>query len=194
MEPTAISRELRAAAGGDRSAHRRLLPLVYDELSAIARDRMKGERKNHTLQSSDLVHEAYLRLMQDTEADWKCRAHFFGAAAEAMRRILIEHARARGRLKRGGDAQGRPPLRLPLSGIADLAAERDGNEVVALDEAIQRLEARDARAGQVVLLRFYAGLSIQETAAALGVVERTVKRDWEFARAWLYRELAGGSE
>lgn len=194
MEPTAISRELRAAAGGDRSAYGRLLPLVYDELSAIARARMKGERKNHTLQSSDLVHEAYLRLMQDTEGDWKCRAHFFGAAAEAMRRILIEHARARGRLKRGGDAQGRPPLRLTLSGIADLAVERDGNEVVALDEAIQRLGDRDARAGQVVLLRFYAGLSIEETAAALGVVERTVKRDWEFARAWLYRELAGESE
>ncbi len=191
MDPTAISRELRAVAEGDPAAYGRLLPLVYEELCAIARARMRGERKDHTLQASDLVHEACLRLMRDAGADWQGRGHFFAAAAEAMRRILIEHARARGRVKRGGDAQGRPPQRLTLTGIADLAAEMDADEIVALDESIQRLEAQDARAAQVVRLRFYAGLSIEETAEALGIADRTVKRDWAFARAWLYRDLAG---
>lgn len=191
MDPEAISRELRAAASGDPAAFGRLLPLVYEELRAIAHARMRGERKDHTLQATDLVHEACIRLMRDAGTDWQGRGHFFAAAAEAMRRILIEHARARGRAKRGGDEQGRPPrkLTLTLAGIADLAAEVDPDEIVALDETIQRLEARDARAGQVVRLRFYAGLSIEETAEALGVAPRTVKRDWTFARAWLYREL-----
>jgi RNA polymerase sigma factor (TIGR02999 family) len=183
---------LRAAASGDRQAGERLLPVVYAELRALARARMRRERKDHTLQATELVHEAYLRLVHGTPAEWEGRGHFFAAAAEAMRRILIEHARARGRAKRGGDEQGRPAKKLSLTqaGIADLAAEADPEEILALDDAMQRLEARDARMGQVVRLRFYAGLSIEETAAVLDVAPRTVKRDWTFARAWLFEQLS----
>jgi RNA polymerase sigma factor (TIGR02999 family) len=193
MEPGDISRQLRAVAEGDASAAEQLLPLVYAELRALARARMRHERRDHTLQATELVHEAYVRLVRDPGVGWEGRGHFFGAAAEAMRRILIEHARARGRVKRGGDEQGHPArkLSLTLGGVADLAAEGDPEEVFALDEAIQRLEAHDSRMAQVVRLRFYAGLSVEETAAALGVAPRTVKRDWTFARAWLFAALGG---
>jgi RNA polymerase sigma factor (TIGR02999 family) len=193
VDPGDFTRELRAAASGNRQAGERLLPMVYGELRALARARMRCERKDHTLQATELVHEAYLRLAGGTPVEWEGRGHVFAAAAEAMRRILIEHARARSRVKRGGDEQGRPAKKLPLTlaGIADLAADADPEEILALDDAMERLEARDARMGQVVRLRFYAGLSIEETAAALGVAPRTAKRDWTFARAWLYRELAG---
>jgi len=192
VDPGDFTRELRAAAGGDAQAGERILPVVYGELRALARVRMRRERKDHTLQATELVHEAYLRLVSGTPAEWEGRGHFFAAAAEAMRRILIEHARARGRAKRGGDEQGRAPKKLSLSlaGIADLADDTDPEDILALDEAMQRLEARDARMGQVVRLRFYAGLSIEETAEALGVAPRTVKRDWTFARAWLYEQLS----
>jgi RNA polymerase sigma factor (TIGR02999 family) len=193
MEPGDISQQLSAIAKGDAKAAEQLLPLVYAELRALARSRMRHERRDHTLQATELVHEAYVRLVHDAEVGWEGRGHFFGAAAEAMRRILIEHARARGRVKRGGDDQGRPPrkLSLTLGGVADLAAQGDPEEVFALDEAIQRLEAHDARLAQVVRLRFYAGLSVEETASALGVAPRTVKRDWTFARAWLFEALGG---
>ena len=193
MEPGDISQQLRAAAQGDARAAEQLLPLVYAELRALARARMSHERKDHTLQATALVHEAYLRLVHDAEVGWDNRGHFFAAAAEAMRRILIEHARARGRAKRGGDEEGRPAkkLSLTLGGVADLAAQEDPELVFALDEAIQRLEAQDARVAQVVRLRFYAGLSVEEAAAALGVAPRTVKRDWAFARAWLFEALGG---
>jgi len=192
MEPGDVSLQLRAIAQGDRQAAEKLLPLVYEELRSLARARMRHERADHTLQATALVHEAYLRLLGGAEVGWDSRGHFFAAAAEAMRRILIEHARARAREKRGG-AEGRAPkkLSLTLAGVADLAIAGDPEEVFALDEAIQRLEAQDARVGQVVRLRFYAGLTVEETAAALNVAPRTVKRDWAFARAWLCDALGG---
>ena len=196
MEPGDISQQLRAAAQGDARAAEQLLPLVYDELRALARARMRHERGDHTLQATALVHEAYLRLVHDAGVGWDSRGHFFAAAAEAMRRILIEHARARGRVKRGGDEQGRSAKKvtLTLGGVADLASQDDPDLVLALEEAIQRLDAHDSRMARVVRLRFYAGLSVEETAAALGVAPRTVKRDWTFARAWLYEALRASDE
>ena len=179
-----------------------LLPLVYDQLRRIAQQRLAQERPGHTLQATALVHEAYVRLAGAGAApheprvgddpssaspghlqSWDGRAHFFAAAAEAMRRILIEHARAKGRSKRGGGA-----ARLPLS-VVDLAEEADPEEILAVDEAIRRLEQRDGRLAQIVQLRFYAGLNHEETAAIVGASERTVRRDWELARALLLREL-----
>jgi RNA polymerase sigma factor (TIGR02999 family) len=183
--PTDITRLLREAGADDPHARDALLPLVYDELKRIARRRMHGERTGHTLQATALVHEAWLRLAGGEDVAWASRAHFYAAAAEAMRRILVEHARGRERIKRGGGLR-----RQPLS-VADLAAEADSGEILALDEAIGRLEQEDARAARIVRLRFYAGLSVDETAAALGLSRRTVLREWAFARAWLYRSLAG---
>lgn len=171
-----------------------LLQLVYAELRALARARMRRERSDHSLQATDLVHEAYLRLQHGGQSHWAGRGHFFAAAAEAMRRILIEHARAKGRVKRGGDSLGRPPEKLPwtIAGVADLAAaDADPDAVLTLEDAIIALEEQDARLAQVVRLRFYAGLSVEETAEALETSERTVKRDWSFARAWLYARLSG---
>lgn len=164
----------------------RLVPLVYDELRAIARAQLRQERPDHSLQATALVHEAYLRLMADRRPPWNDEEHFFRAAAEAMRRILIEHARKRGRVKRGND-----PIRVELSS-ANLADENDLEQIVALDDAFQRLEEQDPRAADVVRLRFYAGLSVEETAKALNMSERTVKREWAFARAWLHDALGGG--
>lgn len=158
---------------------------VYAQLRALARERMAAERDGHTLQATALVHEAYLRLSSGRTQPWHGAAHFYAAAAEAMRRILIEHARARGRDKRGGGLQ-RQPL-----GVADLAADASLEEILSLDDAVRRLEEQDAEMGRVVRLRFYAGLEIEETAAALGVSPATVKRRWEFARAWLFLELGG---
>lgn len=164
---------------------------VYDELRAIAHSRMQKERRGQTLQSTELVHEAYLRLSRG-DAAWQNRGHFFAAAAEAMRRILVERARARRRVKRGGEA-GKPPRRIPLDlpAVAELADDRDPEAVLVLDRAIERLSRHDDRAAQVVKLRFYAGLSVDEVAEALGTSKRTVLRDWEFARAWLYSESGG---
>jgi len=150
---------------------------------------MAEERPGHTLQATALVHEAFARLAGEASPSgeslrtWDGRAHFFAAAVEAMRRILIEHARARGRSKRGGGA-----VRLPLS-VVDLAEEANSEEILAVDEAIRRLEQRDARLARIVQLRFYAGLSHAECAELLGSSERTVRRDWELARALLMREL-----
>lgn len=162
---------------------------VYDELRAIAHSRMQKERQGQTLQSTELVHEAYLRLSHG-DAAWQNRGHFFAAAAEAMRRILIERARARGRVKRGGDEEGKPSRKVPLDlpQVAELADDRDPEAVLVLDRAIERLARHDERAAQVVKLRFYAGLSVDEVAEALGTSKRTVLRDWEFARVWLYSE------
>lgn len=162
------------------------MPLVYDQLLAIARRRMSGERHEHTLQATALVHEAYLRLLGDDAASlaWAGRAHFFHAAAEAMRRILIEHARSRGRVKRGGGRK-----REPLD-VIDLASEDNSDDILALDAAICRLEQQDEQAAKIVRLRFYAGLSVEEAAEALSISPRTVKRDWAVARAWLYEQLS----
>jgi RNA polymerase sigma factor (TIGR02999 family) len=172
-------------SAGEDAAAGQLLPLVYDQLIAIARRRMSAERQEHTLQATALVHEAYLRLLGDDGANlaWASRAHFFNAAAEAMRRILIEHARSRGRAKRGGGRK-----RQPLD-IVDLAAEDNAEDILALDAAICRLAEQDDQAARIVRLRFYAGLSVEEAAEALEISPRTVKRDWAFARAWLYEQL-----
>lgn len=180
-----ITRLLRDASAGQDSAHERLLPLVYEELLSIARRRMAAERAGHTLEATVLVHEAYLRLLGPggSPLDWTNRAHFYHAAAEAMRRILIDHARQRARQKRGGGRQ-----RVPIEAL-DVPASDDSNEILALDAAICRLEEQDARAGKIVRLRYYGGLSVEDTAAALRLSLRTVKREWAFARAWLYRQL-----
>lgn len=182
-KPDQVTRLLERASGGDTRAANELLPLVYEQLRARARKEMAGERPGHTLQPTALVHEAYMRLVGNREVAWDNRAHFYVAAAEAMRRILIEHARKKGRIKRGGGLR-----RVPLN-VVDLAERGDVEEIVSLDDVIRRLEERDKRMADVVRLRFYAGLSETETAAALGVTGRTVRREWALARAWLLREL-----
>jgi RNA polymerase sigma factor (TIGR02999 family) len=147
-----------------------------------------------TLQSTELVHEAYMRLRVGDGTRWESRGQFFAAAAEAMRRILIDRARARGRQKRGGDADGRPArkLSLDLAEVAVFAGDDDPDTVLALDSAIARLAEQDERVAEIVRLRFYAGLSVEEVAELLGTSTRTVLRDWAFARAWLYGELTKG--
>jgi RNA polymerase sigma factor (TIGR02999 family) len=181
-----ITQILAAADAGDERAAGELLPLVYEELRRLATQRLADERPGHTLQPTALVHEAYLRLVGDDARRWADRTHFFRAAAESMRRILIDHARAKRGPKRGGSRN-----RVPLD-LAELAAEADGDEILAVTEAISRLEAHNPEVAEIVRLRFYVGLSVQDTANALGVSERTVYRDWTFARAWLIRELGGG--
>jgi len=152
--------------------------LVYDQLRKIAQQRMSEERAGHTLQATALVHEAYLRLVGDAEVHWQGRAHFFAAAAEAMRRILIEHARSRNRAKRGGSLR-------TLKSVVDLACDENISGAVIIDDLICRMETEDAQAAQVVRLRFFAGLTLEETAESLGVSVPTVARKWTFARAWL---------
>ncbi len=174
-----------------RPATARLLESLYSELRELARAKMRHERPGTTLRATELVHEAYLRLQGGSEG-WENRAHFFGAAAEAMRRILIERARAKGREKRGGDEEGRPAQRISFADVpvADLAVDYEPNDILALESAVDRLERNDPRAAQVVRLRFYGGLDIDETAEALGVAPRTVKRDWTFAKAWLLHAMS----
>ena len=188
--PTDVT-TLMSAAAADREAADRLLQMVYDQLRKVAQQRMNAERVDHSLEATALVHEAYLRLAGDADAQWANRAHFFKAAAEAMRRILIEHARARGRVKRGGDGEKRGK-RLPLK-VLDLAVEADLDEILSVDDAVRRLEEQDPDLAQVVRLRFFAGLSEEETARCLGVTDRTVRRDWTLARAWLKNAIEGGA-
>jgi len=179
-EITTILSDLSA---GRRGATDRLLPLVYDELRSMAAWSLRRERNDHTLQATALVHEAYVRLTGDCEGHWRDRAHFFAAAAQAIRRILIDHARTKRRRKRGGGAQ-----RLPLDGVVLIAPEQDF-DVLALDAAMVELAQEHPRKARVVELRFFGGLSLDEAAEVLGVAARTVERDWQFARAWLYRKL-----
>lgn len=181
-----VTRILAAIEHGDARSANELLPLVYDQLRRIAQQKMCEERADHTLQATALVHEAYLKLVGNQEMKWANRAHFFAAAAEAMRRILVDEARKRGRIKRGGDRE-----RLPIS-VVDLAVEQDSAQILALDEALRRLEKEDGRLFQVVMLRFFAGLSVEDTAQAMGLSPRTVKREWTYARAWLYRTIQAG--
>ncbi len=162
-----------------------LLPLVYDELRRIAQRRLSSERPDHTLQATALVHEAYLRLVGNADLHWSSRAHFFSAAAEAMRQILIDHARARGCQKRGGQRS-----RIPLD-LVNVAEVVDLDTILTLDEAISRLEKDDPLAAKVVRLRFFAGLSGDETASVLGLSPSTVDRNWTYARACLFRRLKG---
>ncbi len=162
---------------------RRLLPLVYDQLRAVAQRALAAENPGHTLEATALVHEAFLRLIGDREIPWTGRAHFYVAAAEAMRRVLLDHARGKRRIKRGG---GRAPQ--SLSDVADLACA-DPEEIVRFDDAFQRLEDESAEAAGIVRLRFFAGLSVEQTAQALGLSTSTIDRRWAYARAWLYRKL-----
>ena len=176
---------LRAWGGGDKQALDRLTPLVYQELHQIAGRLMAGQRPNHTLQATALVNEAYVRLVDAREASWQDRAHFFALCARAMRHILIDHARARASEKRGGGQ-----VVIELDEALAAAPVREIN-LLELDDALNRLAEIDARKSQVIELRFFGGLSLEETAEALKVSPRTVKRDWQLARAWLYREMGG---
>jgi RNA polymerase sigma factor (TIGR02999 family) len=179
-----VTRILSAIEQGDPSAAEQLLPLVYDELRQLAAQKLAQEKPGQTLQATALVHEAYLRLVgSDRGQRWDSRGHFFAAAAEAMRRILINHARDKGRQKRGGGWQ---RLDLDRLAAADGASE---DEVLALDEALQRLEVQNKPCADLVKLRFFTGLTMDEAAAALGVAPRTAHRYWVFARAWLFDAL-----
>lgn len=167
-----------------------MLSALYAQLRELAHARLRNERAGGTLRSTELVHEAYLRIAAEGPKGWASRAQFFAAAAEAMRRILIDRARARAAEKRGG-VEGRPQQKISLSDLdaADLAIDYDIDQILELDRALERLQALDERGASVVRLRFYAGLTLEETAEALGVTSRTVKRDWTFARAWLLGAL-----
>ena len=175
-----VTQLLAAWGGGDQAARDKLMPLVYGELRRLARQCMGRERRDHTLQTSALVNEAYLRLVDQKNVAWQGRAHFFGIAARLMRQVLVDYARRRGYAKRGGDAR-----RVSLD-EAMIVSEERAAEVVALDEALESLAGVDPRKSQVVELRFFGGLSIEETAEVLGVSEGTVRRDWALAKAWLH--------
>lgn len=177
--PRTLTRILRAGPEGAALA----LPVVYDELRRIAERRMAGERADHTLQATALVHEAYLKLLGEEQLDWSDRRRFYGAAAEAMRRILVDHARRVRATKRGGERQ-----RVTL-GAVDASADLEPEQVLALSEALDRLEREDPQAAEVTRLRFFAGLSVEEVAAALAISERSVHREWAFARARLLQFL-----
>jgi len=186
VSPNEVTQLLLAWSKGDESALERLTPLVYDELRRLAKRQMRRERTNHTLQTSALVHEAYLRLVHARNIQWQGRAHFFAVSARVMRRILVEFARTRQRLKRGGSA-----LRVSLGKAAGVSEERAA-DLVALDDALDALAVRDPRKARVVELRFFGGLSVEETAEVLKVSPETVMRDWRLARSWLLREIAPG--
>lgn len=179
---TEVTDLLEALDGGSSGALDRLMPLVYEELRTLAASYLRNERPDHTLQTTGLVHEAYLRLTEERGGAWKNRSHFFGIAAQAMRRILVDHARKRQTVKRDG---GRP-----ITLDDELAGRSEESDVLGVDEALTRLAQLDARQARVVELRYFAGLTIEETAEALGISPATVKREWLMARAWLQRELS----
>src|SRR5262245_2701194 len=183
---TDVTRLLDAAAAGDRQAAAGLLPLVYDELRRLAADKLARESPDHTLNATALVHEAYLRLVAaDKSREWDGRTHFFAAAAEAMRRILVDHARHKKSQKRGG-GRGRAQFR------EDARAAAEGpDEILAVDEALAGLTATDSQAAELVKLRYFAGLSIDEAAQALNISPRSADRLWAYARAWLQRAVGG---
>lgn len=181
-----ITQLLRAWRGGDQTALDQLLPLVYDQLRRLAGRYLRAERAGHTLQSSALVHEAYLLLIGQNEIDWQSRAHFLGVAAQAMRRVLVDYARSRNYQKRGGKLE-----HLDIEAAATIGLEREA-EIVALDDALQGLERFDARKSRVVELRYFGGLTVEETAEVLGISVPTVIRDWNMAKAWLRKEMNQG--
>ena len=178
-----VSRLLTRLQEGDGRALDRLMPLVHDELRRLARAQMRRERVDHTLQTTALAHEAYLRMVSLEKQDWHGRAHFFGVAAAVMRRILIDHARKHRAARRGQGVK-----HVALDDVAPVAPERP-EELIALDEALERLRELDPRQERIVELRFFGGLGVEETAAVLGISPRTVKREWAVARAWLRGEL-----
>ncbi len=181
-----VTRLLFAWSNGDQAALEQLTPLVYSELHRLAHRYLGRERKGHTLQTTALVHEAYLRLIDQKEVRWQNRAHFFAIAAQMMRRILVDYARSRNVAKRGGGAR-----QVSLDEAMDVSDERAA-DVIALDEALKSLSDLDQRKGRIIELRFFGGLSIEETAEVLGVSPGTVMRDWTFAKAWLQREINKG--
>ncbi|MGH7460919.1 MAG: sigma-70 family RNA polymerase sigma factor [Longimicrobiales bacterium] len=181
--PHALTELLLKAGRGDRTALDRAFPLVYDELRRLARHQLRREPDGHTLSTTALVHEAYLRLIDQTRADWRDRAHFLAVAATAMRRILIDYARRHRSSKRGGELR-----RVPLE-EKDMPLVERADVLVALDDALTRLAALDARQARVVECRYFGGLTEEETAQALAISPRTAKRDWAKARSWLYQEI-----
>ena len=185
--PTDVTDLLRAWSNGDGSAFERLVPLVYQELRSLARRYMRQERADHTLQTTSLINEAYLRLVDVNRIQWQSRAHFLAVAAQAMRRILVESARRRHRHKRGGDV-----VLVALDEAPDIGYDK-GADLVALNDALTALASFDARMSQVVELRFFGGLTVEETAEVLHVSPETAMRDWKTAKAWLLRELSQGN-
>ena len=178
-----ITRLLSELSHGDPQAASKLIPVVYDELRHLAAGYMRRERPDHTLQPTALVHEAYVKLLAQRSVDWQGRAHFFGVAAQLMRRILIDHARGHLRQKRGGEQR-----KVSLD-EALVFSEQQSAEILAVDESLKRLEKVDPRQARVVELRFFGGLNIEETAEVLKISAKTVKRDWSVARAWLYADI-----
>jgi RNA polymerase sigma factor (TIGR02999 family) len=187
-DPDDVTRLLRRWGDGDESALAALMPAVHDELRRLARSYMRRERDGHTLEPTALVHEAYLRLVDQREVRWASRGHFFALAAQAMRRVLVDHARAHAAAKRGGRAE-----RVTLSGVAAATPEVSDVDILWLHEALEALAALDARQARVVELRHFAGLSVEEVADVLGISPATVKREWATARAWLAHRLKRGS-
>ena len=174
---------LSALTRGDEGAASNLIPVVYDELRRLASSYMRRERVDHTLQPTALVHEAYLKLIEQRSVNWQSRAHFFGIAAQLMRRILIDHARSHTREKRGGEQK-----KVSLDEVF-VFSEQQADELLAVDDSVNRLEKIDPRQARVVELRFFGGLGVEEVAEVLGVSPKTVKRDWSVAKAWLYADL-----
>jgi RNA polymerase sigma factor (TIGR02999 family) len=182
--PEDVTQLLESWSGGDRQALQKLMPLVYDELHRLAQRYLRNERSDHTLQSTALVHEAYLRMVDQKNVRWQNRAHFFGVAAQSIRHILVDHARGHKAAKRGAGA-----AKLSLDeaiGVPD----KGEIDLLALDETLERLATLDPQQAQIVELRFFGGLSIEETAEALRISPATVKRDWVMAKAWLYQNLS----
>lgn len=173
---------------GDKEALDNLVPLVYDELRRQAARYLRHERAGHTLQTTALIHEAYLRLVDQRNVHWQNRAHFFGIAAQMMRRILVDHARTKKRAKRGGS-----DIRVSFS-EATLKAPDQDLDIVALDEALEHLAEIDEQQSKIVELRFFSGLTVEETAEVMGISAATVKRNWSMAKAWLHREISGAVE
>ncbi len=182
--PQEITGMLRQWSDGKQEALDSLLPLVYDELHRQASRFLRRERSGHTLQTTALIHEAYLKLIDQREVNWQNRAHFFGIAAQAMRRILVDHAKARHREKRGGEDEN-----VPLEAVTLAVLDARSIDLEALDEALTQLARMDERQARIVELRYFSGLSIDETAAALRISPATVKSDWKLAKAWLYQEI-----
>jgi RNA polymerase sigma-70 factor (ECF subfamily) len=182
--PNEASKLLAAVRDGDKAKLPQLVQLVYDDLRKLAHWYLEGERVSHTLQPTALVHEAFLKLIDQSQVDWRGKSHFFAVGANAMRRILVNHAKSRGRLKRGGKLH-----KLPLDDALTISLDKH-DELLALDEALEELAKVDERQATIVELRFFGGLSVEETAEVLNLSKRTIEREWTVCRAWLRRELA----
>jgi RNA polymerase sigma factor (TIGR02999 family) len=185
--PNDLTQLLHAWRKGDEAARNQLMSLVYDELRRLAGNYLRRERASHTLQPTALVHEAYLQLIDQSQVSWESRAHFFGAAARLMRRILVDHARAHNAEKRGGGEE-----RLELNEAIGVPEQKDIN-LLALDDALSELARIDPQQSQIVELRYFGGLSIEETATVLNISPATVKREWSMAKVWLYRQISRDS-